>query len=327
MFSNQKRLVCVFLVTLCCKIAAASQKQGNPSLLEFFRVTLGLNSKDRATLVTPQPLQVIGAGLPRTGTASFVVALSKLGLRSYHMKDGAIETPGHLDLWYNLYNSNNHKQGSVSLDDILDDMAIQGFTATSDGPACFWYQEQMKRYPDAKVVLTVRGDGNGEAWKRSFSTNIIDVLVSMQDIPYRWVPMFQKIDGMVTAMTKALGTDMDSETNYPVKDQLPGAYDRWVEQVKATVPKEKLLVHAAQDGWAPLCEFLSPLSPEIESNCQSILASGEPYPNVNDTAQVQGLMIFLRGVTILCKLSPLLAVVAVLIMLSRRGGDAKAKSE
>ena len=33
-------------------------------------------------------------------------------------------------------------------------------------------------------------------------------------------------------------------------------FNKWVEEVKATVPKEKLLVFEAKQGWKPLCEFL-----------------------------------------------------------------------
>ena len=73
---------------------------------------------------------MIGAGLPRTGTSSFVVALSKLGLKTYHMRDGAVETPGHLQLWSDYYNHKN----DISMDDVLDGIAAQGFNATSDGP-------------------------------------------------------------------------------------------------------------------------------------------------------------------------------------------------
>ena len=58
----------------------------------------------------------------------------------------------------------------------------------------------MERYPDAKVVLTVRGDGNGEAWAKSFQTAIIDVMSIMKEIPFRWIPMFQKIERIVQAM-------------------------------------------------------------------------------------------------------------------------------
>jgi hypothetical protein len=34
-------------------------------------------------------------------------------------------------------------------------------------------------------------------------------------------------------------------------------FNRWVEEVKATVPKDRLLVFEAKQGWKPLCEFLN----------------------------------------------------------------------
>ena len=33
-------------------------------------------------------------------------------------------------------------------------------------------------------------------------------------------------------------------------------YNKWCEEVKATVPKEKLLVFEVKQGWEPLCKFL-----------------------------------------------------------------------
>ena len=44
-------------------------------------------------------------------------------------------------------------------------------------------------------------------------------------------------------------------------------------QVIATVPKERLLVFRASDGWGPLCSFLDVAEPSV------------PYPNVNDTSE------------------------------------------
>jgi hypothetical protein len=37
---------------------------------------------------------------------------------------------------------------------------------------------------------------------------------------------------------------------------------------------------------ALLCEFLSPLSDQVQSNCNDILESGEAYPHVNEMSQV-----------------------------------------
>ena len=69
-------------------------------------------------------------------------------------------------------------------------------------------------------------------------------------------------------------------------EELANMYNEWVAEVKENVPSEKLLVFAAQDGWKPLCEFLSPLSDQVKSNCNDILESGEAYPHVNEKAQV-----------------------------------------
>ena len=51
-------------------------------------------------------------------------------------------------------------------------------------------------------------------------------------------------------------------------------YEEWVEEVKKTVPKEKLLVFEAKDGWQPLCEFLGVPTPD------------GPFPHLNDTATI-----------------------------------------
>ena len=52
-------------------------------------------------------------------------------------------------------------------------------------------------------------------------------------------------------------------------------FNAWVEQVKADIPPERLLVFEVKNGWEPLCEFLDVPVPD------------EPFPNVNDTAYQQ----------------------------------------
>ncbi len=43
----------------------------------------------------------------------------------------------------------------------------------------------------------------------------------------------------------------------------------------ATVPKDRLLIHQAKEGYRPICEFLGLPVPD------------EPYPRINDTASIQ----------------------------------------
>ena len=47
-------------------------------------------------------------------------------------------------------------------------------------------------------------------------------------------------------------------------------YNSWVEEVKKTVPEDRLLVFSVKEGWEPLCKFLGMPIPD------------EPFPHVND---------------------------------------------
>jgi hypothetical protein len=59
------------------------------------------------------------------------------------------------------------------------------------------------------------------------------------------------------------------------RDKAVARYNAYVDEVKAAVPPEKLLVFKVSDGWAPLCEFLGVASPN------------EPFPNLNDRASIK----------------------------------------
>jgi hypothetical protein len=91
-------------------------------------------------------LEVIGAGFGRTGTMSLKVALEDLGFGPcYHMIE-LFEHPEHLELWEAA------SQGKpVDWEELFS-----GYRATTDWPACSFYKELIERYPDAKVILTVR---------------------------------------------------------------------------------------------------------------------------------------------------------------------------
>ena len=52
-------------------------------------------------------------------------------------------------------------------------------------------------------------------------------------------------------------------------------FNEWVENVKKTVPNEKLLVFNVKEGWEPLCQFLNLSIPKT------------PFPNTNDTQMLK----------------------------------------
>ena len=107
-------------------------------------------------------VQVIGAGFGRTGTLSTKAALQKLlGGRCYHMETIAYSET-QLGYWLQWADDPDR---SPDWDRILD-----GFVACVDAPVCFFWEELMERYPDAKVVLTVR---DPERWYPSFRSLIM----------------------------------------------------------------------------------------------------------------------------------------------------------
>ena len=55
-------------------------------------------------------------------------------------------------------------------------------------------------------------------------------------------------------------------------------YNKWVEEVKKTVPKERLLIFNVKEGWKPLCDFLEVPIPD------------QPFPRTNDTQSLRGLL-------------------------------------
>jgi hypothetical protein len=52
-------------------------------------------------------------------------------------------------------------------------------------------------------------------------------------------------------------------------------YHQHIEEVKAAVPPERLLIYSVDQGWGPLCAFLDLPAPQ------------SPFPHVNDRAEIQ----------------------------------------
>lgn len=285
---------------------------------------LGL-SQAKTTEVDRQDIKVIGAGVGRTGTASFVVALARLGLRGYQMSSGVWHTPGHMDLWYEHQALVRAGNSAGIASDILDSMALHGINGTTSMPACFLYQEMMDRYPKAKVVLTVRGDGNGQAWARSVQSSIAKFAPVLNRVPLRFVPRLSKFRAIMDWIFAEVGAQLVNDVFD--EDELAKAYEYWVDHVKATVPPERLLVFAAQDGWEPLCEFVSPLDVEMKRHCDDILASGEPYPRANDAASVRRKIFFMHTVCNVFQGSVLAFVLYRMYLVLKQSKKAKKKKD
>lgn len=205
-------------------------------------------------------MRLIGAGLPRTGTLSQKLALEMLGLAPcYHMVTVMADLQ-QATLWERA------AEGDVVWDELLGD-----FESTVDWPGGLFYKELMEAYPDAKVLLSTR---DPEAWERSMRDTVWAVrhggslmrLVSDAQVLVNplWAGFISMIDRIVWDETFK---------NRDSPEQMIETFLRHNEEVKATVPPERLLVWEVSEGWEPLCELLELPVPDM------------PFPHINDSAE------------------------------------------
>lgn len=199
-------------------------------------------------------LKVIGAGFGRTGTHSLKIALEILGFAPcYHMVE-VFSHPGHSEAWEEAA-----RTGKADWDAL-----IGGYNAAVDWPSSFFWREHLKLYPDAKVILTERDE---EAWYKSITNTIFDFMARDVD-PSKLDPIraAQRKMGRYIVSERTFGNRFD-------KEHVLNVYRQNSTEVKREVPKDKLLVFDAPDGWEPLCKFLGVPVPST------------PYPLTNTTAE------------------------------------------
>eukprot|EP01040_Poterioochromonas_malhamensis_P017376 gene17376-19943_t len=115
---------------------------------------------------TSNTVQVIGAGWGRTGTSSLKKALEILGYNpTYHMQE-VMDRRRHQSFWVRVASNLPYDFDEIFLGDGKKEST---YTATCDVPSSHYWKEQLERYPNAKVILTVR---DPEKWFKSASESI-----------------------------------------------------------------------------------------------------------------------------------------------------------
>lgn len=241
------------------------------------------------------PIQVIGAGLGRTGTLSLKAALEELGFgKCYHM----VEVFGRMEdarVW----------DAAARGEPVDWDALFDGYRSTVDWPSCAFYRELMEKYPDAKVVLTVR---DPEKWYESARNTIYAVRTAFP----KWMAALRPGMSDFGKMVDRVVWDGTFQGRFEDRAFAIDVFNRHIEQVRQTVPADRLLVFEVREGWGPLCTFLGVPVPE-----------GKPFPHLNDTADFQatiakGLRIsrMMRyGLTAIAVAAVGLIVIAMLMML------------
>ncbi len=192
-------------------------------------------------------IEVIGAGLPRTGTLTQKLALEQLGFAPCYHWVNVLADLNQVDVW------NRALDGEAVWDEVF-----AGQAATVDWPGGYFWRELMEAYPDAKVLLSVR---DGEKWERSFRETIVGLshgeelmrlLASARGkVDPQWARYLELVDRMFW------GPQGSFSEGWAEPAQLIEQMERHNENVKRGVPAERLLVWEVGEGWEPLCEFLS----------------------------------------------------------------------
>jgi hypothetical protein len=184
-------------------------------------------------------MNVIGAGLPRTGTLSLKVALEMLGLGpAYHMVD-LLADPDRAALWEQA------RSGKGKWAKIFD-----GFHSAVGPPASGFWEELIRAYPGAMVLLSVR---DPESWGRSIGETAWGT--------HEGDSRDRSAGG--TASGARDGGSLKGTREGGSTARLIEAMERHNEAVRRGVPRERLLVWSASEGWEPLCEFFGIPVPDV----------------------------------------------------------------
>ena len=218
------------------------------------------------------PLKIIGAGFGRTGTLSLYTALKQLGYPCYHMAEVIQnkQNKSHLKFWHKVANEKPGTQFDW-------EQVFGNYTAAVDNPASCVWRELIVAYPDAKVILTVHPRG-GESWYES----TIDTIYFTENVwHFKVLELLTPFGRRFGDMSRKLIWQRNHKGTMDDKAKAIAYYSEYIEEVKRTVPMERLLVFSVDQGWEPLCKFLG------------IPIPATPFPNVNDRAQVKAAI---RGV-------------------------------
>jgi hypothetical protein len=209
------------------------------------------------------PLEVIGTGFGRTGTMSLKYALEELGFsRCYHMMEVG-QNAGHLEQW----------EQALRGEPVDWEALFTGYRAAVDWPVCSYWPTLTRRYPDAKVILTVR---DAASWYGSVRSTIYPSSMAglESDDPAR-----RRYAEWIRALIwdGTFGGRLEDES-HAIR-----VFEAHNAAVIAGLPAGRLLVYRAGDGWQPLCRFLEVPEPATA------------FPKVNTTEEFHDRWRRIRG--------------------------------
>lgn len=191
-------------------------------------------------------IQVVGAGVGRTGTHSLKLALEQLtGGRCHHMVE-MFGNEAQIAGW-----------SAAMRGEPTDWVALLAdYRAIVDFPGALFWREMAAAFPDAVVLLSVRPAAD---WYRSARDTIFNGLAIDGLDPW--------LDTVRQAMADRFSDRFDDEA------AMIEAFERHNAAVRAEIAPERLVEWTPSDGWGPLCAALG------------VAVPAEPFPLTNTTEE------------------------------------------
>ncbi|KAJ4416076.1 hypothetical protein N0V82_006999 [Gnomoniopsis sp. IMI 355080] len=228
-----------------------------------------------------ETIKVICAGLPRCATSSLQAALEGpvIGISPCMHMAHVAPHPDRLKLCLEAM----AERGDATKRQGILRILFDGFAASADFPGILFIDDLMDMYPDAAVILNTRP--SAASWVKSFR----DGISFFRSPVYKYLCLLWETDRLHYKVhcevrrlkfTEKFGTKSDIAT-----EDFYEAYNDWV-RTEAKKRGRPVLEWQAQDGYAPICEFLGQVVPD--SGTRNLA-----FPHVNDSRQMQILKAFL----------------------------------
>ena len=198
-------------------------------------------------------LEVVGAGVGRTGTHSLKLALEQLLDAPCHHMLEILGDPGQVPAWIDAIEGRPVDWAAM----------LVRYRAMVDWPGSAFWRELSAANPNALVLLSVR---DPDAWYRSASNTIF---LTFEHMPPEVKPW---LDSVRELLRDRFSDRFDDPT------AMMDAFVRHNDAVRAEVPANRLLEWNLGDGWGPICERLGVPVPE------------EPFPVTNSTNEFREML-------------------------------------
>lgn len=148
------------------------------------------------------------------------------------------------------------------------DKIYEGYDTAMDWPTVAFWETLSEKYPDAKIILTVR---DAESWYGSATKTIFSRIMQEEYTIEGYPPHYIRCANMARKI--AMDGTFGGPKNMRDKDAICKIFNEHVEYVKNKVPADRLLVLELGAGWEPLCAFLGKPVPDM------------PYPTSNSAEE------------------------------------------